>query len=41
VKDEIAVLHRIVVEHPELAISVGELVKRYEALASQQKLRLD
>jgi hypothetical protein len=37
-RDEIAILRGIVAEHPEKALTVGDLVRRWEALADLLKV---
>ena len=37
VRDEVAVLHGIVLEFPEKALSVGDLVRRWQALGDLLK----
>ena len=34
-RDEVAILRAIVMDHPEKAITVGDLVRRWEALADR------
>lgn len=39
INGEIAVLQRIAAEHPEQARTANELIKRYETLTTEHKLR--
>jgi hypothetical protein len=34
-RDEVAILRAIVIEHPEKALAIGDLVRRWEALADR------